>query len=173
MRILIPAAVASLLLLAGASSAAEKAKAAVTLDEVDGRRFDDVLKQHRGRVVLVDFWATWCAPCKQMFAQTVELNEKYKDRGLDVISVSFDDLEQRGDALEFLTEKNARFANYISKDGFDSSEAFDIGDGALPYYRIYDRAGKLVKTFASGDPDRVFKESDIAAAVEALLSAKP
>src|SRR4051794_24526101 len=65
--------------------AADKHGDAVTLNEVDGRKFDDILKQHRGRFVLVDFWATWCAPCKQMFPKTVELNEKYKDQGLDVI----------------------------------------------------------------------------------------
>jgi len=145
----------------------------VTLKELDGAKFDEVLARHRGKIVLVDFWATWCAPCKEMFPKTVALAEKYHRRGLAVISVSFDDAEERAAALEFLTEKKARIENYISQQGLESGEVFQLGDGALPYYRIYDRQGKLVRTFVSGDPRQVFKEQDIDSAIQALLDAKP
>jgi thiol-disulfide isomerase/thioredoxin len=144
----------------------------ITLKEVDPRQFDQIVAKHRGKVLLVDFWATWCAPCKEMFSNTVELHRKYHARGLDVISISFDEPEELESALEFLRQKEATFTNLISSEGFDSADAFQIDNGALPHYRLYDRSGKLVRKFVSGDPDAVFKEMEIEIAVKALLDNK-
>ncbi len=146
---------------------------AIEIQKVDRPGLEKAIAKHHGHVVLVDFWATWCAPCKEMFSKTVDLYSKYHDAGLDVISVSFDEASQQADALEFLKSKGAEFTNFISEEGFDSTDTFDINNGALPHYRLYDRTGKLVKRFASGDPDHVFKEEEIDAAVRELLKKAP
>ena len=144
----------------------------VSLVVADHAFYEKVLAGKRGEVVLVDFWATWCVPCRKSFPQTVELHEKYAGSGLEVVSVSMDDADAHEAAVEFLKEQNARFTNLRSAQGAEAEavEAFEIEGGAIPHYKLYDRQGKLVKVFTSGDPDRTFEHADIEAAVRELLS---
>ncbi len=67
----------------------------VTLTPIDNRGLAEAVARHQGKVVLVDFWATWCAPCVKLFPRTVELQQRLADRGLVVISVSMDNTESR------------------------------------------------------------------------------
>lgn len=60
-----------------------------TLQQIGGPRL--TLSSYRGKVVLLDFWATWCYPCRQEIPHFVEFEQKYADRGLQVIGVSMDD----------------------------------------------------------------------------------
>jgi peroxiredoxin len=60
-----------------------------TLPQLDGQ--DLRLSSYRGKVVLLDFWATWCAPCREETPNLVALQQKYSPRGLQVIGVSMDD----------------------------------------------------------------------------------
>jgi len=130
----------------------------VKLEVIDKAGFAKVLEQHRGKVVLVDYWATWCRPCRELFPHTVELHKQFADRGLAVISVSFDDPdEDQSKVLKFLTEKAATFDNFISPHGVGSKsfEAFEIGDDGIPHFKLFDRQGKLRKTFAGDEPQEI------------------
>ena len=60
-----------------------------TLPQLDGH--DLRLSSYQGKVVLLDFWATWCYPCREEIPHLVELQRKYSDRGLQIIGVSMDD----------------------------------------------------------------------------------
>jgi thiol-disulfide isomerase/thioredoxin len=60
-----------------------------TLPQLDGN--DLRLSSYRGKVVLLDFWATWCDPCREEIPHLVELQQRYGDRGLQIIGVSMDD----------------------------------------------------------------------------------
>jgi thiol-disulfide isomerase/thioredoxin len=60
-----------------------------SLLDVSGQRLE--LSSYRGKVVLLDFWATWCDPCREEIPHFVELQEKYRDQGLQIIGVSMDD----------------------------------------------------------------------------------
>ncbi len=60
-----------------------------TLPQVDGKQLS--LSSYRGKVVLLDFWATWCVPCREEIPHFAELQQKYGDRGLQIIGVSMDD----------------------------------------------------------------------------------
>ena len=109
------------------------------------KELDTLLAKNRGSVVLVDFWATWCAPCVKHFPKTVALSDQLTSKGLRVISVSIDDLGSKKAALKFLKKQNATFPNLISKaSGFD---AFKLS--GLPLYRLYDRKGILRYEFSS------------------------
>ena len=135
------------------------------------------MKEHRGKVVLVEFWATWCLQCLELLPHTVELYNKHADQGLAVISVSLDypdDDRQR--VIDLLESQGATFDNFISRYGGDakSLEVFAIEGGALPNLKLYDRSGKLRKTFAAGViPPEPFGPEDVARAVEALLEESP
>ncbi len=60
-----------------------------SLPELTGQTFD--LSAYRGKVVLLDFWATWCDPCRDEIPHFVELQDKYRDQGLQIIGISMDD----------------------------------------------------------------------------------
>ncbi len=154
----------------------EKAQAATspgkTIDVtvVDKAGFEQAIAAHRGKVVLVDYWATWCGPCVKQFPHTVELWNKFHDQGLDVVGLSFDEPAEVAGVQKFLAEKGATFENLISKVGAQESSAdeFDF-DGALPHYALFDREGKLAKRISPSDPTTPFRPDMIDAAVEELL----
>jgi thiol-disulfide isomerase/thioredoxin len=87
---------------------------AVRLESVSYADLADEVKLLKGKVVLVDVWGTFCAPCKEKFPQVVAFHEKFANRGLVVISVSVDppdDADSRAAAKEFLTKQRAAFRN--------------------------------------------------------------
>ncbi len=113
--------------------------------------YADVIAGHKGKVVLVDFWGTWCGPCRKAFPHTVELYHKLSAKGLAVVTVAIDDPESQKDVEEFLTSMKAPFENLQCNlaDTDKSFAAYEIGDSGLPHYKLYDRTGQLRKTFAA------------------------
>lgn len=152
--------------------AAEPAKTEVTLRVADLQVYEEVLAKHKGKPILVDFWATWCVPCTEQFPHTVELYTKHAAAGLAVVSVSLDDPADEAKVKTFLEKQGATFDNLLSKWGGDgpSFENFDIRGGAVPHYKLYDRDGQLRQTF-SVDPaaKRQFTPADIERSVLDLL----
>jgi thiol-disulfide isomerase/thioredoxin len=73
------------------------------------------LARLRGKVVVIDFWASWCAPCRQSFPWLNEMQAKYRDRGLVVIGVNVD--RERGEADRFLQQTPADFQIVYDPDG--------------------------------------------------------
>jgi thiol-disulfide isomerase/thioredoxin len=137
----------------------------------DAAGLQEVLDKHRGKVVLVDFWATWCGPCMEQFPHTVELAEKLRERGLSVVSVSMNSPSAEPQVREFLEKQGAGFDNLLSSYGSPVTATQEFGlPGPVPCYRVYDREGKLHREFAI-DPRaaRQFTTADVDAAVRELL----
>jgi thiol-disulfide isomerase/thioredoxin len=143
----------------------------VSLRATDAAGLQETIASHHGKVVLVDFWATWCGPCVEQFPHTVELAEKFRERGLAVISVSMDTPTAEPEVRAFLEQQNARFDNLLSSYESPVTATREFGlPGPVPCYRVYDREGRMHREFAV-DPRaaKQFTTADIQAAVEDLL----
>jgi thiol-disulfide isomerase/thioredoxin len=145
----------------------------IKLYPIDKVGYDALFDFYRGKVVLVDFWATWCPKCREDFPHTVELDRKYGSEGLVVVSFACDDADKEEEILAFLRAQQATFKNLRGVAGADEKtfEDFQIAGGALPHYKLYDRKGKLSKTFAvDPEAEHQFSLEDIDAAVQELLA---
>lgn len=149
---------------------------ATSIPLVDRPEFDALLAQHKGQVVLVDCWATWCLPCVAQLPHTAELAKEHRGDGLKVVAISFDDPDSADQVRKALEGAGANAAGVVclqckSGTSSESFDAFEITSGALPHYKLYDRTGKLRRTFEL-DPSakKQFTTADIDAAVSELLA---
>jgi thiol-disulfide isomerase/thioredoxin len=96
------------------------------------------LARLRGRVVYVDFWASWCTPCKRSFPRMNELDARHRDSGLTIIAINVD--KRRDDALRFLRDVPARFTVVFDAEG-TTPAAFDVK--GMPSSYLIDREGRI------------------------------
>lgn len=98
------------------------------------------LKSHEGKVVIVDFWASWCVPCRRSFPWLNAMHRKYGDQGLVIIGVNLD--ADRSEAMKFLEDFPPEFGIY-----YDESKdlAREFGVVAMPSSYVIGRDGEIRK----------------------------
>jgi len=139
----------------------------VTLTAVKWPKLEEAIAAHKGKVVVIDFWADFCIPCKEKFPSVLELQRKYPD-GIVVMSVTVDDKDDAEKALEFLRKQNATTENYLLDE---TAEVFaeKVGsNGAVPALLVYAKDGSRAKLFKNG-PDEHFDTPDVEALVKTLM----
>ena len=114
----------------------------------------------RGQVVLVDFWASWCVPCRRSFPWMDSLVTRYGSRGFSVVAINLD--KGRDAAERFLAEHPASFTIAFDPAG-KTAEAYGVA--AMPTSFLIDRDGTIVHTHVGFDPKKT-------AAIEALITEK-
>ncbi len=144
------------------SAGAEEPPASVWQDvawtDLAGRQWTRA--ELEGRVVLLDFWATWCAPCLAELPHLEELHERYADRGFVLLGVALDTLDRRR-LRSFLHRHDVRWPQVHESRGTDGEAARAFGVEAVPSTVLVDRSGRVVA--------RGFRGPALAAAVDALL----
>ncbi|HEU4618256.1 MAG TPA: TlpA disulfide reductase family protein [Gammaproteobacteria bacterium] len=119
-----------------------------------------------GKIVWVDFWASWCAPCRRSFPWLNEMQRKYAADGLEIIGVNVD--KDRKEADAFLAETPAQFALRFDPNG-DLAKAFDVQ--AMPSSYVLDAEGHvLARHFGFRLEDRAAYEEAIRSALAAAGS---
>jgi thiol-disulfide isomerase/thioredoxin len=111
---------------------------------IDVAGYRQILAKQHGKIVLVDFWATWCEPCRELYPIINDLAKQYAPQGLVVIGVSLDDDGEITLVRRFLARHQPVFVNYRKRPG--KEEEFINGvnpkwSGAIPADFLYDREG--------------------------------
>lgn len=138
---------------------------------VDGSDLKRILAAQKGKVTLLNVWATWCAPCVSEFPEIVQLERAYRDRGVVVISVSADAPQEiDSEVLPFLDKHEPGFPVYLKQT--NDTEGFVKGidpewEGEIPATFFYDRDGNLkAKRFG------ITTRKDMEQTLEVLLGSK-
>jgi len=104
---------------------------------VDGKTVD--LSKMRGKVVLVDFWATWCPPCVAIAPDIVALYKKYHSQGLEVVGISMD--TDKKAMLDFVKEEGAPWPQYFENSDQDNVIAVKYGVDSFPTVWLVNKKG--------------------------------
>jgi thiol-disulfide isomerase/thioredoxin len=136
--------------------------------EVDAKGLAAAVAKEKGRVVVVNFWATWCVPCREEYPDLTRLEKAYRDKGVSVLGISIDSTKDLPKVDQFLAKMKPDFPNYRKASGGDDQDFIESVDknwgGELPFTVVYARDGKKTKVLSG-------KQSygDFEAAVKALL----
>lgn len=100
------------------------------------------LNPFKGKVVLVDFWASWCAPCRLANKKLVKLYDKYKSQNFEIVGISIDTDKTKW--LKAIEKDKLKHQQLIDPKGFDAKSALTFGVEALPAAYLFDASGKLI-----------------------------
>jgi thiol-disulfide isomerase/thioredoxin len=123
---------------------------------IDAQGFQKILQEHHGKPLLINFWATWCEPCRDEYPMLNELAKQYGPKGLQVVGVSMDD---EGDMIlvrRFLARYKPVFPNYRKKPGDEAAfrqSVLATWTGSMPVSIFYTRDGHIALSF-TGEKSR-------------------
>ena len=154
--------------LLGITATAARAQSS-DIKSVEPKDIKDIVAQNKGKVVLLNFFATWCVPCHTEFPDIVKLQNDFKGKGLQVVEVSMNDITDKDELQKYLAETKPPFTVYLAANTEDKfyTDVDPRWDTALPMTMIFDRDGKNVHFYKEARTYAQFKDD-----VTPLLAAK-
>lgn len=113
-----------------------------TLESNDGTTIS--LSDLKGKVIIVDFWASWCGYCKAENPNVVRMYNQYHDQGLEVLGISID--QNKEDWKMAITEQQLPYLHVIDTQAWNAQTVMDYGVNSIPHLALIDRNGNLVAT---------------------------
>jgi thiol-disulfide isomerase/thioredoxin len=134
-------------------AAADPNADAVRLDLVTYKQLGNEIRNLHGKVVLVDFWADYCKPCKQKFPHVMALHRKYANQGFTVVSVSVDDVtdaDTRERVKDYLLQQKATCRNLLLAE---KPEVWvpKLKMDSIPAMILFDRDGRMINRWDGND----------------------
>lgn len=126
----------------------------LSYEALDGRKVD--VQKLNGKVVLVDFWATWCPPCMAALPEVVDTYNKYHDKGFEIVGISLDKSEQ---ALKGVLDRyKMEWPQYFDGKGWGNKFVIEYNVSEVPTMWLVDKTGKLRTMQAREDLDKQVQE---------------
>jgi thiol-disulfide isomerase/thioredoxin len=134
---------------------------AAPADPVVSANVQTSLASLRGKVVLLDFWATWCGPCRSEISGFVSLQDKYRNQGLEIVGVSLDPITPAVRAEYVAPFMKSMKINYTvwMVNNMAATSGFDYSQG-IPTTYLIDRTGRIVNRYVGARPESAF-ENDV------------
>jgi thiol-disulfide isomerase/thioredoxin len=131
------------------------------LNDIDGKPVE--LAAYKGKVVLIEFWATWCGPCRASMPQVIELHNQYVPKGLVILAVNLNSAEKRGDLTQYLKDHPVPFTVLHDPGHVEPVvEAYDVD--TIPKSVVVNKDGTIALSHSP------FSAQAVAAAIEAALA---
>lgn len=115
--------------------------------DVDGKTLS--IADHKGKVVLIDFWATWCPPCRAEIPNVVATYKKYHDQGFDIIGVSLD--QDREKLLGYTKQNDMTWPQFFDGQGWQNKLAVKYGIESIPATYLLDGHGVIIAKDVRGE----------------------
>ena len=141
------------------------------LEPLSSEEWATVVEAHKGRLLVVNVWASWCRSCVELFPSVVDLSNRYNPDQIQFLSVSIDDsndstaLEQ---AQRFLDNQDADFPHYLLTH--EITQALEsLGLESIPAVMVYDAEGRLRHRLQGDDDELEISTADLQGAIESLM----
>ena len=130
---------------------------------VDLAGYQQLLAKYHGKPLVVNFWATWCEPCRDEYPMVVDLAKQFKPQGVEVIGIDMDDESDMNLVRRFLAKMAPGFPNYRQKPGIDLDRFYDGVNpqwkGTMPQTMFYGKDGNVVGFFLGSRPRPQFEQA--------------
>jgi thiol-disulfide isomerase/thioredoxin len=124
------------------------------MTQTDGRKFQ--FASLKGKVILVDVWATWCGPCREQTPKLAALQQKYRDKGLAVVGLSLDEKSDEAEVLKFMKEAGVNYTIVYASDkvsgAFLDGTEDETGSAPIPQLFVIGKDGRVVEHLIGNDP---------------------